>query len=74
MNTKMVSQAVLHLPLMNPKMVTQAIPHPIRMNPKGAPAQFPTWLAAIQRDSKSRKKVVDFGQWGGVLSPSAMDL
>lgn len=70
----MVSQAVLHLPLMNPKMVTQAIPHPIRMNPKGAPAQFPTWLAAIQRDSKSRKKVVDFGQWTGVLSPSAMDL
>lgn len=55
-------------------MVSQAIPHPIRMNPKGAPAQFPTWLAAIQGDSKSRKKVVDFGQWAGVLSPSAMDL
>ena len=35
---------------------------------------IPSRLAAIQGDSKSRKKVVDFGQWAGVLSPSAMDL
>ena len=73
MNTKMASQAVLHSPLMNPTMVSQAITHPIRMNSKELPRN-PISARGNSGGLKKSEKVVDFGQWAGVLSPSAMDL
>lgn len=58
---------------MNPKMVTQAVSHPTCVNPKELPRD-PVPARGKSGGFKKSKKVVDFGQWAGVLSPSAMDL